>query len=115
MAEPPARDAGRVLLAVLAAFGVLALTFTAVGVLWLSRGRGWREPSARAFPRPQLETSLEPRSTDEREPGPRPYRERPQTTRAGRTPPLDPRLAAAIRDTAARGTAAYDAWPAVKP
>ncbi len=120
MAEPPARDTmeppgvatGRVLLAVLAAFAVLALTFAAVGGLWWWQGSGWREPVARDFPRPQLETSVAPRATEEREAGPRPYRERPQAARAGRDPPLDPRLSAAIAETAARGPAAYDPWPA---
>lgn len=109
--EPPGVSTGRVLLAVAAAFVVMLLTFAAVGGLWWARGRGWREPDPRAFPRPQLETSVATRATDEREAGPRPYRERPQAARAGRQPPPDARLEAAMRETAARGPAAYDPWP----
>lgn len=106
--EPPGVAGGRVLQAAGLMLVLLLLAYVAVAVTWKLQVRDYTPPTARAFPKPSLESTVEPRSTVERERGPSPYRERALGERAGQPGAPSPRLAAAMRAITARGAAAYD-------
>ena len=104
--EPPGVATGRLALAALLIFVLLGLTFAGVTPL-AGRLRKATSGEARAFPAPQLETTTEPRSTADRDHGPKPYRERPASARTGQPDPVEPALAQAMAATVARGADAY--------